>query len=228
MSHDSIDADLKRMAEQWDVPEFDSAAIALLGHTRRRRRRRLTFAGAAIALAVAGVATAVSMGSTSSRNAPATGSSDFARPAFPPQVRVRALDGANHPITRPYVNVIARAPRGVHVTVRAQLSFPTRQRIRVLQAALLVAKPGTQPGVGGGTAADAYLHSSEIVRSAFISATSPKPRTLTVTTPANLPPGKYPVLYVVKAHRLGAHEPGGDYSTYDESGGVGAIVITAD
>lgn len=226
MNPDTIATDLKHLAEQWDTPVLDPAAIAQASQTRTRRRRR--FDVVAIALVVGSIATAAGLISTGSRNSsPNGGRGDYARPGFPPAVRVTALDRTNHPITRPYANVIARAQRGVPVTVRAQLSFSTSQRIRVLRAALLVAQPGTQPGVGGGPAPDAYYGSAEIVRSPFISATSPNPRILTVTTPNNLPPGKYPVIFVIQARRLNA-KPGLDRSTYTASGGLGAIVISSD
>jgi hypothetical protein len=224
MNTDTLAADLKDMAEQWDAPVLDTDAITRASRTRTIRRRRLAIAVVTIALVVGGVATAASLIATGSRNSPSTKGGIDARPAFPPALRVTALDRSNHPITRPYVHVIARARRGVQVTVRAQLSFPTAQRIRVLQAALLVAKPGTQPGVGGGSAPDAYYASTEIVRGDFISATSPEPRILTVTIPNDLPHGTYPVIVVIQSRRL----DGPDRSTYTASGGIGAIVITGD
>ena len=228
MKPDTIDAELKHMAEQWDVPVFDPAVIAQRSYSRARRRRRIGLVLAAIAVAVAGIATAASLIATDARNSPATGTANFARPAMLPPVRVTGLDRTSHPVTRHYVGLIVHALRGVPVTVQAQLTFPAGQRVRVrvLQAALIVVKPGTQPGVGGGSGPDAYYDSTEIAKGAFISADSPQPRILTVTTPDDLAPGRYPVLYVVQARRLGGQGQGFDESTYTESGGVGAIVIT--
>lgn len=142
-------------------------------------------------------------------------------PAELPPVRVRALTTTGKRLHG--VPVLAQSAYGSVTTIRARLSFVRLlHAARVGAAALVVARPGTQAAAGAGTSGASYYRGTRVALGPRIAAIGPKRRALTVTTPAPLRAGTYPVLYVV----TGAS---GQHASFEEafsmSGRLGVVVI---
>lgn len=222
---ETLGDELNEMAEHWDIPAFDPDVLVQRSRLRsRRRRRRRLGAAAVITVGVTGVLAAVLLtasggGSVHKQNG--TPQNSILRPAFPPPVRVTAIDPTHQRVGG--ILVLARTTGDHAVTVRAELVFVGHRPARVQDAALLIAKPGTNGGVSG-PEVDSHFRGTEIARGSFVAANSPQTRVLTAVTPPDLPPGRYPVFYVFRSTLLPGQSPGTD-GPFDVSGQLGVIVV---
>jgi hypothetical protein len=232
MNDEQLGVALKEAADRWSTPAFDAAAIAAQSADRGRRARRrglgsllgvLVVAGA-IALAVTGSgqhapSSPGAQGSPSRATHRSTGNA----PARPILVRIRPLQHTGVRIDR--AAVLVRVPVGTPATVRARLNFEGNRPGRVRDTAIVVARPGTEPAAAPSGTGSYYL-STRVAISARVDATSPMQRVLRVTTPANLPPGVYPVLTVIHTVLVRGQPTSGLYGPFSETSELGVIVIT--
>lgn len=234
MNSETLGPALKEMAERWDAPCFAPEVLAQQSQARTLRRRHRVLAAAGIT-AVLGTGAITGVVLTASGGAAPTASdgehrptrhttvqNNSMRPAILPPVRVRAIGATGEHLHG--VPVLAHLREGTAITVHAKLWFIASRPAKVQQAALIVARPGTTAGVGGGRAVDAYYKDAEVAKGRFVTATSPEHRTLAVTTPADLPPGQYPVLYVLGSALTPGQQPG-VYGPFDMSGQLGVVIV---
>jgi hypothetical protein len=232
METDELGTVLKQAAAQWDTPTFEVAAIVGQSGARRRRRRRRLIGSCVAACAISGaIATAVvGVGDTSRPTSlvpPRTANPHCCAvmaPARVPDAHVSVLTRTGRVIDgRP---VLARARTGRSITLRAVLSFGSSRPARVDAAALIVAKPGTTAGAGGGPSYDSFYNSTRIAEGQPVAATAPSRRFLSVTTPRDLQPGTYPVFSVMQTGLIPGEEQGiaGPFNVSSE---LGVIVVTS-
>jgi hypothetical protein len=234
METDEIGSTLKALADQWSTPPLDAASLAAQSDARHgKSRRRRSWSLIAVTVLVSGLTVALlvhgGQGAGHSRPlahaSPATASRaccDLA-PAHLPYLHITPLGEQGVVAGQP---VLARAHAGRPVTVYARLVFAGTGNSRHLAAAaLLVARPGTTPGVGGDQY-DSYYASTRLAEGQPVAATAHATRILTVTTPANLPPGTYPVFYVATTG-LNRNQPPDIDGPFNMSGQVGVIVLAA-
>lgn len=235
MNPDSVGPALKEMAERWDAPSFAPDVLAQRSQTRTLRRRHRVLAAVGV-MAVLGTGAITGVVLTASGDVVRTASGGGHRPArhttvqnssmrpgMPPPIRVRVIGATGERLHG--VPVLAHVRAGTAITVHAKLRFIGQRPARVRQAALIVARPGTTPGVGGGRAVDAYYKGAEVAKGRFVTATSPEHRILAVTTPADLPPGQYPVFYVLGSALTPGQQPG-VYGPFDVSGRLGVLIVS--
>lgn len=239
MNDEQLGVALKEAADRWRPPAFDAAAIAAESADRSRRARRRGIGSLAGAVVIAGAVTTAALigpGSTTSPDARGSAGSprtpaqvspsrslsyDGNAPAIPPPVRIRALRRTGERLDGEAV--LVRVHAGVPATVRARLGFYRNRPAWMRNTAIVVARPGTATGAWPG-GAGSYYRSSRVAISARVSVISPMHRILSVTTPADLPPGAYPVLTVVHAGRP-AGQPG-QHGPFEMTSKLGVIVIT--
>jgi hypothetical protein len=225
---------LRMLAQQWRTPRFDAASLAAESNARRHLSRRRWAASSVAIVLLASSLTAVLRAHSDHRRdhrTPIAGPSHTIisppccnlAPGEPPDIDIAPLATVGTLGGQP---VLARTQAGRSVTIQARLSFPipgTRQPVEA--AALLVAQPGTSGGTGG-TNFDSQYASTKVAEGSPVAATAPETRILEVTTPTDLPPGTYPVFYVIAAGLGSGQRPGID-GAFDMSGQIGVIVLIA-
>ena len=234
MNTDDIGIALKDMADRWDTPTFDAQLLADHGDRRTRRRRRQLTAAVGFICVSAIVVTGVVLSHSASHRphqqaqpgsttmtTPATTTLGLA-PAVGPGVNVTAL-GATGP-THSAQTVLAHTSGLKPVTLRAQLSFRPNHRTRLDGAALVITTPGTSPGVGG-PEPDSNYRGRIVAEGTPIAASAPRSRTLTVTSPKGMAPGRYPVMYVLRTELEPGQTPG-LHGPFNISGQIGILIIT--
>jgi hypothetical protein len=146
-------------------------------------------------------------------------------PGAPPPWRVRPVrvvsnnDGGR---------VLARTPSGARATLRAAVGIRQGLRATFSDGVLIIASPGTSPGVGGGRSPESLYRGEVRARGPLLSLTAPSNGVLTVTSPPTLAPGRYPVIWAADETRLGSRfacrRLGGPYTV---SARLGLLVIKA-
>jgi hypothetical protein len=232
MNTDDLSTALKDMADRWDTPTYDPQLLVGRADRRtRRHRRQLTAAVGLICLTAVATGAAVLNQRTSHRSRQALPVSTQTTipaslglaPARPPGAYITAL-GATGP-TQSGQRVLARTSGVKPVTLRAKLSFRLHDPARVDGAAIIITTPGTSPGVGG-PKPDSLYRGRIVAEGSPISASAPRSRILTVTSPSGLAPGRYPVMSVMHTELLPGQTPG-IQGPFNISGQIGILVITS-
>jgi hypothetical protein len=232
MTVDLISTQIKEMADRWDTPTFDPAAIAEQSRARARSRRNRLAAGSSALILVTTTALIVLIKDLHDDRQPTTqrvATSPPARPttntgvapAFLPPVRIQPVTRTGRTLNGQ--QVLAETRAGSSVTLKARLFFPRRERGRVTAAALVLCQPGTGPGVSP-TTAISYYQPSRVALGPKVAATAPQERILTVTTPRQLQAGRYPVLWVENTGLLPGQQRG-IRGPFTVSGQLGILLI---
>ena len=244
MNTDQLSDILKNVAAQWETPTFDTSELRNVARARSARlhHRALALSLTIVVVGGASAATAwihvVTLGgpaathtATHSAAAPTSDARiesgrnlGLGPPAIPP-VAIKALGATKHRVNGQ--RVLARTPAGTPVSVRARLYFRAGPPGRVRDTAIVIAKPGSQPGAGAGSKyTGGYYRAVRVAISALVSASSSEQRFLTVTTPRKLVPGIYPVLTVINTVPLQRQQAEGQ-TPVQISSELGVIVVSS-
>ena len=229
---DAVTTALSDMADRWDTPTLDPGIIRTRAHQQQHRRRGIWAAAVCVsAVAVASFVVSVvphrdngqrmvrAASVAAAVSTPAALGPIAAAPAVLPGVEIRP-EGVSSPVAEN--TVLARSSRTTAVTLRANLTFHGVPA-RVHSAALLILEPGSPIGVG--PQLESIYRGHIVAHGTAIAANPPRPRILTVTSPAGLHPGRYPVVYVFDATFLHPAATNSQDST-GISGQLGVLVIT--
>ena len=119
--------------------------------------------------------------------------------------------------------MLATALHGASSTVRATVSIANHTPARTIDAALVVARPGTFD-VDGGPPTDARDRRNEVAHGRYHTAATPQTRILTVTTTRSLRPDRYPVLWEYRTVPPTGHTTA-EYDIAQTSALIGFLVI---